>query len=57
MRMIIDSIFLALFYLFAFYARLHPQYDQALNNLGNLYKDRGQLLEAEQLLSQAVNIR
>jgi len=36
---------------------LHPGYDQAMNNLGNIYKDRGQLMEAEQLLSQAVNVR
>jgi len=36
---------------------LHPRYDQAMNNLGNLYKDRGQLLEAEDLLSKAVHIR
>ena len=39
------------------YGSLHPEYDQAMNNLGNLYKDRGQLVEAEQLLSQAVSIR
>ena len=39
------------------YGSLHPEYDQAMNNLGNLYKDRGQLTEAEHLLLQAVNIR
>ena len=39
------------------YGRLHPQYDQAMNNLGNLYKDRGRLIEGEQLLSQAVSVR
>jgi len=39
------------------YISLNPQYDQAMNNLGNIYKDRGQLMEAEKLLSEAVAIR
>jgi len=28
-----------------------------MNNLANLYKDRGQLIEAQQLLRQAVLVR
>ena len=37
--------------------RLNPRYDQAMNNLGNILKDRGQLDEAERLLEKAVEIR
>lgn len=36
---------------------LNKQYDQAMNNLGNILKERGQLVEAESLLLKAVNIR
>jgi len=43
--------------MFVYDVSLHPEYDQAMNNLGNLYKDRGQYLEAEHLLSSAVSIR
>jgi len=53
--MIVD--FLYSMFLCVCHGSLHPEYDQAMNNLGNLYKDRGQLSEAERLLSQAVNIR
>ncbi|XP_059490524.1 protein O-mannosyl-transferase TMTC4 [Neocloeon triangulifer] len=37
--------------------KLYPEYEQAMNNLGNLLRDGGHLSEAEKLLSQAVNIR
>jgi protein O-mannosyl-transferase len=37
--------------------RLHPEYEQAMNNLGNLLRDSGNLDEAENLLTQAINIR
>jgi len=57
MRVISHNRFFSFILFIAFYDRLHPQYDQALNNLGNLYKDSGQLLEAEHLLIQAVNVR
>ena len=40
-----------------FHFRLNPNYDQAMNNLGNLLKDRGQFDEAERLLEKAVEIR
>lgn len=36
---------------------LNPEYDQAMNNLGNLLKDQGKNEEAEQLLRKAVEIR
>ena len=37
--------------------RLNPDYDQAMNNLGNLLKDQDELPEAERLLERAVEIR
>ncbi len=37
--------------------RLNSQYDQAMNNLGNLYKDMGRVTEAESLLQRAVELR
>lgn len=37
--------------------RLNSEYDQAMNNLGNILKEKGQLQEAEQLLLKAVKIR
>ncbi|KAG8224300.1 hypothetical protein J437_LFUL007240 [Ladona fulva] len=37
--------------------RLHPDYDQAMNNLANLLKDSGALIEAESLLRRAVTLR
>ncbi|CAB3380082.1 Hypothetical predicted protein [Cloeon dipterum] len=37
--------------------KLHPEYEQAMNNLGNLLRDGGHLNEAESLLTQAVTIR
>ncbi|EGI63036.1 Transmembrane and TPR repeat-containing protein 4 [Acromyrmex echinatior] len=36
--------------------RLNPNYAQAMNNLGNLFKDDGQLLKAISLFKQAINI-
>ncbi|KAH9509799.1 hypothetical protein Btru_045232 [Bulinus truncatus] len=33
--------------------RLNPVYDQAMNNLGNIYKDQNRLAEAEELLRQS----
>ena len=39
------------------YFRLNPEYDQAMNNLGNILKDKNELEEAEELLSKAVAIR
>ena len=36
---------------------LNPDYDQAMNNLGNLLKDQEELPEAERLLERAVEIR
>lgn len=36
---------------------LNPEYDQAMNNLGNILKDKNELIEAEQLLERAVAIR
>ena len=40
-----------------FIFRLNKDYDQAMNNLGNILKEKGQLVEAEQLLLNAVSIR
>ncbi|ELU01234.1 hypothetical protein CAPTEDRAFT_123644 [Capitella teleta] len=37
--------------------RLHPEYDQAMNNLANILKDQGELVEAESLLLRATAIR
>lgn len=37
--------------------QLNPEYDQAMNNLGNILKDKNELAEAEQLLERAVAIR
>ena len=37
--------------------RLNPEYDQAMNNLANILKDRGETLEAEALLMKAVDIK
>ncbi|KPP78707.1 transmembrane and TPR repeat-containing protein 4-like, partial [Scleropages formosus] len=37
--------------------RLHPKYVHAMNNLGNILKEKNELLEAEQLLSKAVHIQ
>ncbi|KAK3927210.1 Protein O-mannosyl-transferase TMTC4 [Frankliniella fusca] len=37
--------------------KLHPEYDQAMNNLANILRDEGKLLEAESLLRKAVKIR
>ena len=39
------------------YCRLNPDYDQALNNLANLLKDKDQNAEAEKLLLRAVEIK
>lgn len=39
------------------YVRLRPNYEQAMNNLANLYKDNGDFREAEKLLESAVDIR
>lgn len=39
------------------YSSLNPEYDQAMNNLGNLLKDQGKNTEAEQLLEKAVELR
>lgn len=36
---------------------LNEEYDQAMNNLGNILKEKGDLKEAEKLLLKAVNIR
>lgn len=36
---------------------LFPEYDQALNNLANLLKSRGEIVEAERLLRRALKIR
>ncbi|KTF89764.1 hypothetical protein cypCar_00026026 [Cyprinus carpio] len=38
-------------------SRLHPKYVHAMNNLGNILKERNELKEAEVLLSAAVNIQ
>ncbi|XP_062518575.1 protein O-mannosyl-transferase TMTC4-like [Corticium candelabrum] len=35
--------------------RLHPEYDQAWNNLGNLLKDKGETEEAEHCLQNALD--
>lgn len=37
--------------------RLHPTYVHAMNNLGNIMKERNELIEAEQLLTTAVAIQ
>ena len=37
--------------------RLYPDYDQALNNLGNLLKETSRPVEAESVLQKAVTIR
>lgn len=37
--------------------RLHPTYVHAMNNLGNILKERNELITAEQLLSKAVSIQ
>ncbi|KAK9504103.1 hypothetical protein O3M35_010520 [Rhynocoris fuscipes] len=37
--------------------RLHPDYEQALNNLANVLRDNGDLNEAESLLRKAIEIR
>ncbi|XP_076857820.1 protein O-mannosyl-transferase TMTC4 isoform X2 [Brachyhypopomus gauderio] len=37
--------------------RLHPKYVHAMNNLGNILKERNELQEAEKLLSTAVQIQ
>uniref|UniRef100_A0A3P9M9N6 dolichyl-phosphate-mannose--protein mannosyltransferase n=1 Tax=Oryzias latipes TaxID=8090 RepID=A0A3P9M9N6_ORYLA len=34
--------------------RLHPTYVHAMNNLGNILKEKNELIEAEQLLSKAI---
>lgn len=39
------------------FIRLHPKYDQAMNNLANILKDRNELEEARHLLEKAVAIR
>jgi len=36
---------------------LYPEYEQAMNNLGNLMRDGGHLIEAEKLLEQAISVR
>lgn len=43
--------------LFSAAPRLHPTYVHAMNNLGNILKERNELIEAEQLLSKAVSIQ
>lgn len=45
------------FFFFFFFPRLHPTYVHAMNNLGNILKERNELVEAEQLLSKAVSIQ
>ena len=37
--------------------RLAPNYDQALNNLGNLYKEQGNFSLAEEYLRKALSVR
>jgi len=37
--------------------RLHPTYVHAMNNLGNIRKERSELTEAERLLAKAVSIQ
>ena len=39
------------------YFSLYPKYDQAMNNLANILKERGGLAEAESLLHKATTIR
>jgi len=36
--------------------RLFPKYDQPMNNLGNIYKERKMFVEAEEVLERAVKI-
>ena len=43
--------------MFSVVSRLHPTYVHAMNNLGNILKERNELVEAEQLLSKAVSIQ
>lgn len=38
-------------------SRLNPEYDQAMNNLANILKDKGELSEAEALLRKAIELR
>lgn len=38
-------------------SRLNPKYVHAMNNLGNILKERNELQEAEELLSLAVQIQ
>lgn len=40
-----------------FYFRLHPIYTQAMNNLGNLLKDHGELIKAQRLFEKAVEVK
>lgn len=37
--------------------KLHPQYDQAMNNMANILREEGKLYEAESLLREALKIR
>lgn len=37
--------------------RLNPQYEQAMNNLANLLKEKSQMSEAEMLLRQAIKLK
>ena len=37
--------------------KLHPQYDQAMNNMANILREEGKLSEAESLLREALKIR
>jgi tetratricopeptide (TPR) repeat protein len=55
MLFVIIAMHIVFFNCYSF--RLNPNYDQALNNLGNLYKDLRQLDKAESLLQQAVRVR
>lgn len=40
-----------------FLIRLNPDYAQAMNNLGNLMKDRGNYEEAEKLFKRALELQ
>lgn len=42
---------------FSVTSRLHPTYVHAMNNLGNILKERNELIKAEELLSKAVSIQ
>lgn len=46
-----------LLHIIEFFIRLHPKYDQAMNNLANILKDHDKLEEARSLLEKAVAIR